>query len=91
MTYYVDACLLLFFCFSFQDAMEVLAENYEFNMIEGSCLAFRKAASVLKSLPYMVRRLEDIQDLPCFGQHTKSVAEVGLTLRVQMKLIHLNT
>ncbi|XP_015236027.1 PREDICTED: DNA nucleotidylexotransferase isoform X1 [Cyprinodon variegatus] len=57
----------------FTDAFEVLAENYEFNDIEGRCLAFRRAASVLKSLPSAVQCVEATQDLPCLGEHTKAV------------------
>ncbi|XP_040034016.2 DNA nucleotidylexotransferase isoform X1 [Gasterosteus aculeatus] len=57
------------------DAFEVLAENYEFNEMDGSCLAFRRAASVLKSLPMAVRSLRETQDLPCLGEHTKAVME----------------
>ncbi|KAM4729499.1 DNA nucleotidylexotransferase [Anableps anableps] len=57
----------------FTDAFEVLAENYEFNEIEGRCLAFRRAASVLKSLPWAVQCVGATQDLPCLGEHTKAV------------------
>ncbi|XP_027131757.1 DNA nucleotidylexotransferase [Larimichthys crocea] len=57
------------------DAFEVLAESYEFNEIEGPCLAFRRAASVLKSLPWAVRSLEATLDLPCLGEHTKAVMD----------------
>uniref|UniRef100_A0A8C3AV85 DNA-directed DNA/RNA polymerase mu n=1 Tax=Cyclopterus lumpus TaxID=8103 RepID=A0A8C3AV85_CYCLU len=59
----------------FTDAFEVLAESYEFNEIEGRCLAFRRAASMLKSLPRAVRCLGEMQDLPCLGEHTKAVME----------------
>ncbi|XP_029306047.1 DNA nucleotidylexotransferase [Cottoperca gobio] len=59
----------------FTEAFEVLAESYEFNMNEGQCLAFRRAASVLKSLPWAVLSLGATQDLPCLGQHTKKVME----------------
>ncbi|XP_045926028.1 DNA nucleotidylexotransferase [Micropterus dolomieu] len=59
----------------FTDAFEVLAESYEFNEIEGPCLAFRRAASVLKSLPWAVQCLGATQDLPCLGEHTKAVIE----------------
>ncbi|XP_041803320.1 DNA nucleotidylexotransferase [Chelmon rostratus] len=59
----------------FTDAFEVLAESYEFNEIEGPCLAFRRAASVLKSLPWPVRCLDAIHDLPCLGEHTKAVID----------------
>ncbi|XP_037544145.1 DNA nucleotidylexotransferase [Nematolebias whitei] len=59
----------------FVDAFEVLAENYEFSEVEGPCLAFRRAASVLKSLPGAVQDLRTTQDLPCLGDHTKAVME----------------
>ncbi|XP_047458191.1 DNA nucleotidylexotransferase isoform X2 [Mugil cephalus] len=59
----------------FTDAFEVLAETYEFNEIEGPCLAFRRAASVLKSLPWAVRCLGATEDLPCLGEHSKAVME----------------
>lgn len=54
----------------------MLAESYEFNEVEGPCLAFRRAASVLKSLPWAVRCLGATQDLPCLGKHSKAVMEV---------------
>ncbi|KAM7385141.1 hypothetical protein PAMP_001237 [Pampus punctatissimus] len=59
----------------FTDAFEVLAESFEFNENEGSCLAFRRAASVLKSLPWMVQCLAATQDLPCLGEHIKAIME----------------
>uniref|UniRef100_A0A671V0L5 DNA nucleotidylexotransferase n=1 Tax=Sparus aurata TaxID=8175 RepID=A0A671V0L5_SPAAU len=59
----------------FTDAFEVLAESYEFNEIEGPCLAFRRAASVLKSLSWAVQCLEATRNVPCLGEHTKAVME----------------
>ncbi|XP_044071136.1 DNA nucleotidylexotransferase isoform X2 [Siniperca chuatsi] len=59
----------------FTDAFEVMAESYEFNEIEGPCLAFRRAASVLKSLPWAVKCLGATHDLPCLGEHTKAIIE----------------
>uniref|UniRef100_A0A3P8S8J3 DNA nucleotidylexotransferase n=1 Tax=Amphiprion percula TaxID=161767 RepID=A0A3P8S8J3_AMPPE len=59
----------------FTDAFEVLAESYEFNEMEGPCLAFRRAASVLKSLPWAVQCLGATEDLPCLGEHSKAVME----------------
>ncbi|XP_069001342.1 DNA nucleotidylexotransferase [Embiotoca jacksoni] len=59
----------------FTDAFEVLVENYEFNEIEGPCLAFKRAASVLKSLPSAVQCLGATKDLPCLGEHTKAIME----------------
>uniref|UniRef100_A0A3Q1I5L4 DNA nucleotidylexotransferase n=1 Tax=Anabas testudineus TaxID=64144 RepID=A0A3Q1I5L4_ANATE len=57
------------------DAFEVLAESYELNQLEGPCLAFRRAASVLKSLPWAVQCLGATQGLPCLGEHTKALIE----------------
>ncbi|XP_061601474.1 DNA nucleotidylexotransferase [Cololabis saira] len=59
----------------FTDAFEVLVEKYEFSDMEGPSLAFRRAASVLKSLPWEVRSLQATQHLPCLGEHTKAVME----------------
>ncbi|KAM9847658.1 DNA nucleotidylexotransferase [Aulostomus maculatus] len=59
----------------FTDAFEVLAESYEFNEIKGPCLAFRRAASVLKSLPSALRCMWATEDLPCLGEHAKTVIE----------------
>ncbi|XP_044228923.1 DNA nucleotidylexotransferase isoform X3 [Thunnus albacares] len=74
----------------FTDAFEVLAESSEFNENEGSCLAFRRAASVLKSLSWEVRCMGAIQDLPCLGERTKAVMEeflqYGRSLEVEKVL-----
>ncbi|XP_024152195.1 DNA nucleotidylexotransferase isoform X2 [Oryzias melastigma] len=58
-----------------QDAFEVLAENYEFNGMEGQCLAFRRAASVLKSLSWEVRSSERVHELPCLGETMEELVE----------------
>ena len=60
-----------------QDAFEVMAESYEFSQCDGQCLAFRRAASVLKSVPWPVERLGAATRLPCLGEHTRAVMEVG--------------
>lgn len=54
----------------------MLAECYEFNQMEGRCLAFRRAASVLKSLPRVLSSLEDTHHLPCLGDHAKAIIDV---------------
>uniref|UniRef100_A0A8D2J5I3 DNA nucleotidylexotransferase n=1 Tax=Varanus komodoensis TaxID=61221 RepID=A0A8D2J5I3_VARKO len=59
----------------FTDAFEVLAENYEFRENEVSCLAFRRAASVLKYLPFTIVRVNDIEGLPWIGEQIKEVVE----------------
>uniref|UniRef100_A0A8C1U1L7 DNA-directed DNA/RNA polymerase mu n=1 Tax=Cyprinus carpio TaxID=7962 RepID=A0A8C1U1L7_CYPCA len=58
-----------------QDALEVLAENLEFCGNQGPSLAFRRAASVLKSLPEALRCLEETQHLPCLGEHCRAIIE----------------
>ncbi|XP_036430471.1 DNA nucleotidylexotransferase [Colossoma macropomum] len=57
------------------DALEVLAENYEFNDSKGPCLGFRRAASVLKSLTTALSCLQDAEGLPCLGEESKTVIE----------------
>lgn len=64
---------------SVQDAFEVLAECYEFNQMEGRCLAFRRAASVLKSLPRVLSSLDETHHLPCLGDHAKAIIDVRLS------------
>lgn len=64
---------------SVQDAFEVLAECYEFNQMEGRCLAFRRAASVLKSLPRVLSSLDETHNLPCLGDHAKAIIDVRLS------------
>ncbi|XP_053243387.1 DNA nucleotidylexotransferase [Podarcis raffonei] len=59
----------------FTDAFEVLAENYEFREDEGHCLAFRRAASVLKFLPFAVVRVSDVEGLPWMGEQVKAIIE----------------
>ncbi|NXR70139.1 TDT nucleotidylexotransferase, partial [Rhadina sibilatrix] len=59
----------------FTDAFEVMAENYEFKENEILCLEFLRAASLLKSLPFSVTRMKDIQGLPCMGDQVRDIIE----------------
>ncbi|KAM7072767.1 DNA nucleotidylexotransferase isoform 1-T1 [Molossus nigricans] len=59
----------------FTDAFEVLAENCEFRENDGSCLAFMRAASVLKSLPFTIISMKDTEGIPCLGDKVKSIIE----------------
>lgn len=61
--------------FILQDAFEVLAENCEFRENEGSYLAFMRAASVLKSLPFTIISMKDTEGIPCLGDRVKSIIE----------------
>ncbi|KAK1800836.1 hypothetical protein P4O66_006029, partial [Electrophorus voltai] len=56
-----------------QEPLEILAENAEFMENEGRNIAFRRSASVLKALPRVVRRMEDLKNLPCLGGHSLRV------------------
>uniref|UniRef100_A0A673GJD2 DNA-directed DNA/RNA polymerase mu n=1 Tax=Sinocyclocheilus rhinocerous TaxID=307959 RepID=A0A673GJD2_9TELE len=71
----------------FTDALEVLAENLELCGNQGPSLAFRRAASMLKSLPAALRRLEETQHLPCLGEHSRAIieeiSECGSSSRVE--------
>ncbi|XP_072515264.1 DNA-directed DNA/RNA polymerase mu [Salminus brasiliensis] len=55
------------------EALEILAESAEFSENEGRSVAFRRSASVLKALPYAVRRMDDLKNLPCLGEHSQRV------------------
>ncbi|XP_029788170.1 DNA nucleotidylexotransferase [Suricata suricatta] len=59
----------------FTDAFEVLAENYEFRENEVYCLAFMRAASVLKSLPFTIISMKDTEGIPCLEDKVKCVIE----------------
>ncbi|NXS32074.1 TDT nucleotidylexotransferase, partial [Pomatostomus ruficeps] len=59
----------------FTDAFEVMAENYEFKENEIFCLEFLRAASLLKSLPFPVTRMKDVQGLPCMGDQVRDTIE----------------
>uniref|UniRef100_A0A674JJC9 DNA nucleotidylexotransferase n=1 Tax=Terrapene triunguis TaxID=2587831 RepID=A0A674JJC9_9SAUR len=59
----------------FTDAFEILVENYEFRENEVPCLAFMRAASVLKFLPFTIVRMEDLEGLPCMGGEIRNVIE----------------
>ncbi|XP_007942331.1 DNA-directed DNA/RNA polymerase mu [Orycteropus afer afer] len=57
-------------------ALETLAEAAGFEGSEGRLLAFRRAASVLKSLPSPIRALRQLQGLPHFGEHSSRVVQL---------------
>nr|XP_030132022.3 DNA nucleotidylexotransferase isoform X6 [Taeniopygia guttata] len=59
----------------FTDAFEVMAENYEFKENEIFSLEFLRAASLLKSLPFSVTSMKDIQGLPCVGDQVRDIIE----------------
>ncbi|XP_032739279.1 DNA nucleotidylexotransferase isoform X2 [Lontra canadensis] len=59
----------------FTDAFDVLAENYEFRENEVFCLAFMRAASVLKSLPFTIISMKDTEGIPCLEDKVKCIIE----------------
>lgn len=69
------------------DALEILALNAEFTENEGRSVAFRRAASVLKALPRVVRTTDDLKDLPCLGEHSlrviKEILDDGTSSEVE--------
>ncbi|KAI4901041.1 hypothetical protein NFI96_034311 [Prochilodus magdalenae] len=69
------------------EALEILAENAEFNENEGRSVAFRRSASVLKALPHVVRGMDDLKNLPCLGEHSlrviKEILEDGTSREVE--------
>ncbi|XP_072883612.1 DNA nucleotidylexotransferase [Hemitrygon akajei] len=59
----------------FTDALDILAENCEFNETYGSYVTYSRATSVLKSLPYTISGMNDLEELPCFGEQTRTIIE----------------
>ncbi|ERE79828.1 DNA nucleotidylexotransferase [Cricetulus griseus] len=59
----------------FTDAFDILAENYEFRENEGSCVAFMRAAAVLRSLPFPIISVKDTEGIPCLGDKVKCIIE----------------
>lgn len=68
-----------------------MAENYEFKENEILCLEFLRAASLLKSLPFSVTRMKDIQGLPCVGDQVRDIIEVMyIGIICQLILLQIN-
>ncbi|XP_063047824.1 DNA nucleotidylexotransferase-like [Engraulis encrasicolus] len=71
----------------FTDAFEVLAEHSDFSGSSGPALAFKRAASVLRSLSSALHCLGDTRDLPCLGEQSRAVMEeifeCGRSFKVQ--------
>nr|XP_040128536.1 DNA nucleotidylexotransferase [Ictidomys tridecemlineatus] len=61
--------------FILQDAFDVLAENYELRENEGCSVVFMRAASVLKSLPFTISSMKDLEGIPCLEGKVKSIIE----------------
>ncbi|XP_059131484.1 DNA-directed DNA/RNA polymerase mu [Peromyscus eremicus] len=57
------------------EALETLAEAAGLEGNEGRLLSFSRAASVLKSLPWPVTSLSQLQGLPLFGEHSSRVIQ----------------
>lgn len=68
-----------------QEALEILAQNADYNDNEGRSVAFRRAASVLKALPRRVRSMQDLRWLPCLGDHSQRVIKVIIKLPYLLK------
>ncbi|XP_048191254.1 DNA nucleotidylexotransferase isoform X2 [Perognathus longimembris pacificus] len=59
----------------FTDALDILAENSEFRENEACCLAFMRASSVLKSLPFTISSMKDTAGIPWLGDKVKYIME----------------
>ncbi|XP_044155657.1 DNA nucleotidylexotransferase [Bufo gargarizans] len=59
----------------FTDALDTLAENYEFLENKGPLVAFRRASSVLKSLQSPIVSIKDLRGLPLLGDEMKHIIE----------------
>uniref|UniRef100_A0A8C6WXD0 DNA-directed DNA/RNA polymerase mu n=1 Tax=Neogobius melanostomus TaxID=47308 RepID=A0A8C6WXD0_9GOBI len=59
----------------FTDALEVLVEYHELTEIEGPRVAYSRAASVLKSLPWTIESMGGTEALPCVGEKTRTLIQ----------------
>ncbi|XP_069756600.1 DNA nucleotidylexotransferase-like isoform X2 [Narcine bancroftii] len=59
----------------FTDVLDILAENCEFNENSGSYVTYARAASLLKSLPYPISGMNDLEGLPCIGKQIRVIIE----------------
>ncbi|KAM9325065.1 DNA nucleotidylexotransferase [Gastrophryne carolinensis] len=59
----------------FTDAFDILAENYEFCDSKGPRVAFQRASSVLKSLPFPILTMKDLEALPHLGDEKRYIVE----------------
>ncbi|XP_013929056.1 PREDICTED: DNA-directed DNA/RNA polymerase mu-like, partial [Thamnophis sirtalis] len=57
------------------EALETMAEEAKFNGSEGRSLAFSRAASVLKALPWRVDRIQQLHTVPCIGEHSRRIIQ----------------
>ncbi|XP_063167169.1 DNA-directed DNA/RNA polymerase mu [Candoia aspera] len=57
------------------DALETMAEEAKFCGSEVRSLAFSRAASVLKSLPWRVNRVQQLHTVPCIGEHSRRIIQ----------------
>ncbi|XP_025023567.1 DNA-directed DNA/RNA polymerase mu isoform X2 [Python bivittatus] len=57
------------------DALETMAEEARFCGSDVRSLAFSRAASVLKSLPWRVKRIQQLHTVPCVGEHSQRIIQ----------------
>ncbi|KAL7981337.1 hypothetical protein Chor_002233 [Crotalus horridus] len=58
------------------DALETMAEEAKFTGSEVRSLAFSRAASVLKSLPWKVSRIQQLHPVPGIGEHSRRIIQL---------------
>nr|DBA15102.1 TPA: hypothetical protein GDO54_004359 [Pyxicephalus adspersus] len=59
----------------FTDAFDIMAENYEFWESKGPRVAYQRASAVLKSLPFPIVTMKDVEDLPHLREEMKYIIE----------------
>ena len=61
-------------------ALEIMSQNSEYKNTDvdhSKALAYRRAASVLKSLPYKITSMQQLKNKPDIGKHVNKVIEVS--------------
>eukprot|EP00079_Xenopus_tropicalis_P028057 XP_012822640.1 PREDICTED: DNA nucleotidylexotransferase [Xenopus tropicalis] len=59
----------------FTDAFDILAEYFEFSENKGRKVAFLRASSLIKSLPFPITAMKEVERLPWLGDQMKAIIE----------------
>ncbi|NP_001079251.1 DNA nucleotidylexotransferase [Xenopus laevis] len=59
----------------FTDAFDILAEHFEFCENKGRTVAFLRASSLIKSLPFPITAMKELEGLPWLGDQMKGIIE----------------
>uniref|UniRef100_A0A803JME0 DNA nucleotidylexotransferase n=1 Tax=Xenopus tropicalis TaxID=8364 RepID=A0A803JME0_XENTR len=71
------------------DAFDILAEYFEFSENKGRKVAFLRASSLIKSLPFPITAMKEVERLPWLGDQMKAIIEEILEEGKSYKVLEL--